>query len=104
MASERAVRGVHYHSRDHQQQPQKRSEAVGTKEKVWRRRCGDLHREIGLRMLYQNDYLHLLVKYGLEAPSQLADADMPGPAAPLPFDPGRRATRPAAPDPAAESA
>ena len=24
-------------------------------------------------MLYQRDYLHLLVKYGLEPPSQLAD-------------------------------
>ena len=35
-------------------------------------------------MLYQRDYLHLLVKYGLEAPSQLS-AQL-GEGAPLRFD------------------
>lgn len=75
-----------------------------TKKNRKARRLAELHPEIAIRVLYQRDYLHLLVKYGLEPPSQLADADVPGPAAPLPFDLGRRPTRPAAPDPAAESA
>jgi hypothetical protein len=30
--------------------------------------------DVQIRVLYQRDYLRLLVKYGLEAPSQLADA------------------------------
>ena len=29
---------------------------------------------MSIRVLYQRDYLHLLVKYGLEPPSQLVDA------------------------------
>ncbi len=32
------------------------------------------HPEVRVRLLYQRDYLQLLVKYGLEAPSQQADA------------------------------
>ena len=52
-------------------------------------------------MLYQRDYLHLLVKYGLEAPSQLAPpddvADSPG--FPLAFP---RAARGIAADASAE--
>ena len=35
-------------------------------------------------MLYQRDYLHLLVKYGLEPPSQLSE--QLGEGAPLRFD------------------
>lgn len=36
------------------------------------RRLAELHPEVQVKMLYQRDYLHLLVKYGLEPPSQLA--------------------------------
>ena len=38
------------------------------------RRLLELHPEMQIKVLYQRDYLNLLVKYGLEAPSQLADA------------------------------
>ena len=34
------------------------------------RRLRELHPEINVKVLYQRDYLALLVKYGLEAPSQ----------------------------------
>jgi bifunctional protein TilS/HprT len=36
------------------------------------RRLGELHPEVKVKVLYQRDYLNLLVKYGLEEPSQLA--------------------------------
>jgi hypothetical protein len=36
------------------------------------RRLRELHPEINIKILYQRDYLNLLVKYGLEEPSQLA--------------------------------
>ncbi len=29
--------------------------------------------DVRIKVLYQRDYLHLLVKYGLEPPSQLSD-------------------------------
>jgi hypothetical protein len=35
------------------------------------RRLRELHPEIEIKILYQRDYLNLLVKYGLEQPSQL---------------------------------
>ena len=38
------------------------------------RRLQELHPEINVKILYQRDYLALLVKYGLEPPSQLVDA------------------------------
>ncbi|HZU72716.1 MAG TPA: hypothetical protein VE990_08085 [Acidimicrobiales bacterium] len=38
------------------------------------RRLRELHPEIDIRILYQRDYLNLLVKYGLEPPSQMAEA------------------------------
>ncbi len=64
--------------------------------------------EISIRVLYQRDYLHLLVKYGLELPSQLAEAGIDENASPpVPFDLGRRPqTSPisSAPDSEAESA
>ena len=45
-------------------------------------------------MLYQRDYLHLLVKYGLEPPSQLVAAGDAEPAPPLRLDArSRRAGR-----------
>ncbi len=37
------------------------------------RRLLELHPELQVKVLYQRDYLQLLVKYGLELPSQLAD-------------------------------
>ena len=35
------------------------------------RRLQELYPEVRIRILYQRDYVNLLVKYGLEAPSQL---------------------------------
>jgi hypothetical protein len=37
------------------------------------RRLTELHPEIKVKIFYQRDYLTLLVKYGLEEPSQLAE-------------------------------
>ena len=38
------------------------------------RRLRELHPEVKIKMFYQRDYLNLLVKYGLEEPSQLSEA------------------------------
>jgi hypothetical protein len=38
------------------------------------RRLKELHPEVSVKIFYQRDYLNLLVKYGLEEPSQLVDA------------------------------
>jgi len=38
------------------------------------RRLRELHPDLKIKIFYQRDYLNLLVKYGLEEPSQLADA------------------------------
>ena len=55
-------------------------------------------------MLYQRDYLHLLVKYGLEPPSQLAGVDAGGEEFPLlRFGPSRPPESPAS-DATAETA
>jgi bifunctional protein TilS/HprT len=35
----------------------------------------ELHPEVRITLLYQRDYLHLLVKYGLESPEQVGDWD-----------------------------
>ena len=75
-----------------------------TKKNRKARRLVELHPDVAIRVLYQRDYLHLLVKYGLEPPSQLVDAGAPGDGPPLPFDLGRRGARPASTGPAAESA
>jgi hypothetical protein len=40
------------------------------------RRLRELHPEVKVKVLYQRDYLNLLVKYGLEEPSQLADVPL----------------------------
>jgi hypothetical protein len=40
------------------------------------RRLQEMHPEIKVKIFYQRDYLNLLVKYGLEQPSQLADAGL----------------------------
>jgi len=44
-----------------------------TKKNRKARRLRELHPEIRIKVLYQRDYLHLLVKYGLEPPSQLSE-------------------------------
>ena len=44
-----------------------------TKKNRKARRLQELYPEVGIRVLYQRDYLHLLVKYGLEPPSQLSE-------------------------------
>lgn len=41
-----------------------------TKKNRKARRVRELHPEVRVKVLYQRDYLHLLVKYGLEPPSQ----------------------------------
>ena len=75
-----------------------------TKKNRKARRLVECYPEVQIRVLYQRDYLHLLVKYGLEPPSQLVDAQASGAGSPLPFDLGRRARIDAAADSAAESA
>ena len=45
-----------------------------TKKNRKARRLREQYPDVQIRVLYQRDYLHLLVKYGLEAPSQLAEA------------------------------
>jgi hypothetical protein len=40
------------------------------------RRLRELHPEVSVKVLYQRDYLNLLVKFGLEEPSQLVDAGL----------------------------
>ena len=61
-----------------------------TKKNRKARRLVEQYPEVSIRVLYQRDYLHLLVKYGLEPPSQLVDAGGPaGADAPLRLDLGR---------------
>jgi bifunctional protein TilS/HprT len=66
-----------------------------TKKNRKARRLRELHPDVQIRVLYQRDYLHLLVKYGLEPPSQLAGADPDGEDLPLlRFGPSRRPESP----------
>ena len=44
-----------------------------TKKNRKARRLREQHPEVQIKVLYQRDYLHLLVKYGLEPPSQLVN-------------------------------
>ena len=74
-----------------------------TKKNRKARRLRELHPDISIRVLYQRDYLHLLVKYGLEPPSQLVDAGLPADGPPLRLDIERR-PQSAHPDTTAESA
>jgi hypothetical protein len=46
-----------------------------TKKNRKARRLVEQYPDVSIRVLYQRDYLHLLVKYGLEQPSQLAAVD-----------------------------
>ncbi|HUF84549.1 MAG TPA: hypothetical protein VMQ81_08165 [Acidimicrobiia bacterium] len=55
-----------------------------TKKNRKARRLQELHPDVRVKVLYQRDYLHLLVKYGLEAPSQLSE--QLGEGAPLRLD------------------
>jgi hypothetical protein len=74
-----------------------------TKKNRKARRLVELYPEVSVRVLYQRDYLQLLVKYGLEPPSQLEAAGLrPGDARPLDLFPEPRATPRRGP--AAESA
>jgi hypothetical protein len=47
-----------------------------TKKNAKVRRLRQLHPEVKIKIFYQRDYLNLLVKYGLEEPSQLTDAGL----------------------------
>ena len=40
------------------------------------RRLRELHPEVKVKIFYQRDYLNLLVRYGLEEPSQLSDVGL----------------------------
>jgi hypothetical protein len=62
-----------------------------TKKNRKARRLRELHPEISIRVLYQRDYLHLLVKYGLEPPSQLVASGLPAEGPPLRLEIDRRA-------------
>jgi hypoxanthine phosphoribosyltransferase len=55
-----------------------------TKKNRKARRLRELHPDVRIKVLYQRDYLHLLVKYGLEPPSQLSE--QLGEGGPLRFD------------------
>jgi hypothetical protein len=55
-----------------------------TKKNRKARRLQELHPDVRVKVLYQRDYLHLLVKYGLEPPSQLSE--QLGEGAPLRLD------------------
>jgi len=58
-----------------------------TKKNRKARRLVELYPEIQIKVLYQRDYLHLLVKYGLEPPSQLSDQFAGSPPLRLDVDP-----------------
>jgi hypoxanthine phosphoribosyltransferase len=74
-----------------------------TKKNRKARRVQELYPDVHVRVLYQRDYLHLLVKYGLEPPSQLV-ADGLDRAQPQPLDLAPPARSGAPPQATAESA
>ena len=57
-----------------------------------------------IQVLYQRDYLHLLVKYGLEPPSQLVERRRSADAAPLPLRPRAGGAAPSTDDAARRAA
>ncbi|MEX2255323.1 MAG: hypothetical protein WEC34_07790 [Acidimicrobiia bacterium] len=69
-----------------------------TKKNRKARRLRELYPDVEVKVLYQRDYLHLLVKYGLEPPSQLDGA------APGAHTPARLDLRPARGDSDAQTA
>ena len=74
-----------------------------TKKNRKARRLVELHPDVHIKVLYQRDYLQLLVKYGLEPPSQLVTDGLEH-AAPKPLDLTRPGSAAASPGTAAESA
>jgi len=56
-----------------------------TKKNRKARRLREQYPDVQIRVLYQRDYLHLLVKYGLEQPSQLVEGGDASEAPPLRF-------------------
>ena len=62
-----------------------------TKKNRKARRLREQYPDVSIRVLYQRDYLHLLVKYGLEMPSQLVEAGDPADAQPFRLDAARPA-------------
>jgi hypothetical protein len=74
-----------------------------TKKNRKARRVQELYPDVHVRVLYQRDYLHLLVKYGLEPPSQLVTEGLDH-VAPKPLDLTRPGGSAASPGTAAESA
>jgi hypothetical protein len=60
------------------------SQKLVTKKNAKVRRLRELHPDVRCKILYQRDYLHLVVKYGLEEPDHLDPEDavptrIPGP-------------------------
>lgn len=47
------------------------SQKLVTKKNAKIRRLREIHPDIRCKVLYQRDYLHLVIKYGLEEPDQL---------------------------------
>jgi hypoxanthine phosphoribosyltransferase len=52
------------------------SQRLVTKKNGKVRRLRELRPDVKIKIFYQRDYLNLLVKYGLEEPSQLAEAGL----------------------------
>ena len=73
-----------------------------TKKNRKARRLQELYPDVAIKVLYQRDYLQLLVKYGLEPPSQLQVTGV-AVARPLDLQPQSRRPQPR-PGPAAETA
>ena len=59
---------------------------IGELASAYRRRLRQLHPEVKIKIFYQRDYLALLVKYGLEPPSQDLPVDDGVEPLPLRFD------------------
>lgn len=53
------------------------SQRLVTKKNAKVRRLRELYPEVEVKVLYQRDYLNLLVKYGLEGPSRQAASRVP---------------------------
>jgi hypothetical protein len=75
-----------------------------TKKNRKARRLREQYPDVTIRVLYQRDYLHLLVKYGLEMPSQLVEAGAVGEPEPLRLEVGKGAARTSEPQASASSA
>ena len=65
-----------------------------TKKNRKARRLKELYPDVRIKVFYQRDYLNLLVKYGLEEPSQAVPVDDSVEPLPLRFDDENDATQP----------